>query len=79
MLSINQRTAQIKLTEAWKASRDEDYPLQMKREGTLLEEAKSRNLRLTARKEMQEGGKTRQAEKSFVRDAGKFGTKPRRK
>ena len=39
MLSINQMMAQIKLTEAWKASRDENYLIQMKREGTSPDEA----------------------------------------
>ena len=39
MLSINQAKAQIKLTEARKASRDQNYTIQMKREGTLPEEA----------------------------------------
>ena len=29
-------------------------------------------MRPTARKEMREGGKTKQAEKSFVRDSGKI-------
>ena len=30
MLLINQTSAQIKLTEAWKASRDADYPIEMR-------------------------------------------------
>ena len=35
LLSVNQLAAQIKLTEAWKATQDPDYPIKM------LKEAKS--------------------------------------
>ena len=32
MLSVNQLAAQIKLTEAWKAMNDKEYPVKLRRE-----------------------------------------------
>ena len=72
LLSINQTLAQIKLTEAWKASKDVDYPIEMKPKKEPLGDTSTRQLRTTTRKEMREGGKTILAEKSFTRDAGKL-------
>jgi hypothetical protein len=72
LLSINQTSAQIKLTEAWKASKDVDYPIEMKPKKEPLGDTTTRQLRTTTRKEMREGGKTILAEKSFTRDAGKL-------
>ena len=72
LLSINQTLAQIKLTEAWKASKDVDYPIKMKPKKEPLGDTTTRQLRTTTRKEMREGGKTILAEKSFTRDAGKL-------
>ena len=50
MFSINQTTAQINLMEALKASKEESYPIQMKRKGTSQEEAQSRSFRLATRR-----------------------------
>ena len=72
LLSINQTSAQIKLTEAWKASKDVNYPIEMKHRREPSRDGTSRQLRITTRKEMREGGKTILAEKSFTRDAGKL-------
>ena len=72
LLSINQTSAQIKLTEAWKASKDINYPIEMKPKREPLGDGSPRQLRTTTRREMREGGKTVLAEKSFTRDAGKL-------
>ena len=72
LLSINQISAQIELIEAWKASRDEDYPIEMRNKREPLGEETSRQLRPSTRKEMREGGKTILAEQSFTRDTGKL-------
>ena len=71
LLSINQTTAQMKLIETWKASRDKNYPSTEKDERNNWRNT-THCMRPTARKEMREGGKTKQAEKSFVRDSGKI-------
>ena len=68
MLSINQTMAEIKLLEAWKANRDEDYPIRLGREGRREGEEPARNTRATNRGEMREGGRTIPAENSFIRD-----------
>ena len=69
---VNQTSAQIKLSEAWKASKDVNYPIEMKPKKEPLGDTSTRQLRTTRRKEMREGGKTILAEKSFTRDAGKL-------
>ena len=72
VLSINQTVAEIKLFEAWKANRDENYPIHLWREGRIEGEEPARNTRETNRREMREGGRTIQAENSFVRDTGRI-------
>ena len=73
MLSINQTIAQIKIMEAWKANKDENYPVHMKRRERMEGEEPARNTRASRRgEEMPEGGKTKQAEESFVRDTGRL-------
>ena len=67
MLSINQTSAQIKLQEAWKASKDADYPIKLRTEERDL----SLQMRASTWREMMERGKTQQAEQSFVRDMGR--------
>ena len=70
MLSVNQTAAQIKLTEAWKASNDEDYPIHMKKPEQHTES--TREVRAGTRREMEEGGRTRTLRESFTRDAGRL-------
>ena len=71
LLSINQTSAQIKLTEARRASKDDTYPVKMKREPR-QETENERTLRPGTRKEMEEGGRTTIAQESFTRDAGRL-------
>ena len=68
LLSVNQTSAQIKLTEAWKASLDTDYPVKMKRDPH-KETKNERTLRPGMKKEMEEGGRTKVAQESFTREA----------
>ena len=42
MLTINQRNAQIKLVEIWKASNIEDHPLKLNRKEVVLENINTR-------------------------------------
>ena len=72
ILSINQTIAQIKLTEAWKASKDDNYPIKLRWTRENVGETEQRNTRQTARHTMREGGNTMQAEKSFMKDIGKI-------
>ena len=73
MLSINQILAQIKLLEAWKASKDENDPIHMKKKDRTEGEEPARNTRACRREEeMIEGGKMKQAEYSFMRDTRKM-------
>ena len=60
MLSVNQTLAQVKLLEAWKANKDENYPIHMKKKERTEKEEPSRNTK-TSRKEeeMIEGGRTK--------------------
>ena len=73
MLSISQTLAQIKFLEEWKVNKDENYPIHIKKKDRTEGEEPARNTR-TSRKEeeMIEGGRTKQAENSFVRDTGKM-------
>ena len=75
MLSINQTIAEIKITEAWKANRDEDYPIHLEKERRTEGEEPAKNTRATNRREMKEGGRTTQAENCFVRDTGRLWNK----
>ena len=52
ILSMNQTLAQIKLTEAWKASRNTNYPINMKNKKETLGGEISRQLRKTTFREM---------------------------
>ena len=52
LLSINQTMAQIKLTKAWKANRDDNYPVQLRRMRETTVETQTRNRRPIMRKEM---------------------------
>ena len=70
MLSINQTMAQIKLTEAWKANKDNNYPIKLRWTREIAEKTEQLNTRQTTRQTLREGGKTTQAEKSFARDTG---------
>ena len=56
MLSVNQTMVQVKLTEAWKASKDEDYPVKMKQD-RIQDNEDQREVRLGMRREMKEGEK----------------------
>ena len=67
-LSVNQTAAQIKLTEAWKASRDDQYPIKMRKERPEGEESSTRSTRPVMRREMDEGGRTKIAQDSLTRD-----------
>ena len=73
LLWINQTLVQIKLQEAWKAERDEDYPINLKNKMITEDGGENfRAARTTTRRTMIEGGRTKQAVESFVRDAGKL-------
>ena len=65
ILSVNQKAAQIKITEAWKASRDEDYPVKLRKERQHHDED-ARSLRPGMSREMVEGGITYYHYKSVV-------------
>ena len=55
-------------------SRDPDFSIPAKRSGRVGENKNEHHtsMRMTTRRVMKEGGKTRLAEDSFVRDAGKI-------
>ena len=72
LLSINQTSAQIKLLEAWKASRNPNYPINLTKTRLPEEEQMTINVRLSTRREMREGRKTKQSNSSFTRDTGKL-------
>ena len=65
---LNQTAAQIKLTEAWKANHDEDYPVKMMTSKKHTE----REVRRGTRREMLEGGKTKIIQDSYTRDTGRI-------
>ena len=56
MLSVNQTMVQVKLTEAWKVSKDEDYPVKMKQD-RIQDNEDRREVSLGTRREMKEVGK----------------------
>ncbi len=68
LLSVNQTAAQIKLSEAWKASKDSSYPVKMRDEHS----KQDREVRPGTRREMMEGGRLKIIQDSFARDAGKI-------
>ena len=70
-LSVNQMVAQIKLTEAWKASTDPDYPVNL---GITRNEdhPSQREVRSNTRKEMKEGGRLKIIQESCTRDTGRI-------
>ena len=69
MLSVNQLGAQIKLTEAWKAMNDNEYPVKLRRENR-RETDNNRTLRASTIRDMEEGGRYKTTQNSFVRDTG---------
>ena len=69
ILSVNQLAAQIKLTEAWKAMKDEEYPVKLRREKK-EETENNRGLKAGKYRDMEEGGKYKTTQASFVRDDG---------
>ena len=75
LLSVNQTSAQIKLLEAWKASRDPDFPIKFGDGERGGERETERTMRPTTRRRMNEGGKNKIAEDSFVRDTGRIWNK----
>ena len=70
MLSVNQTAAQIKLTEAWKAMNDEEYPVKLKTK-IRVETELNRTLRASTVRDMVEGGRYKTTQASFARDAGR--------
>ena len=68
-LSVNQTAAQIKLTEAWKANNEKDYPIKMINNEP---QNSDREVRRGTRREMKEGGRTKLIQDSFTRDAGRI-------
>ena len=75
LLSVNQTSAQIKLLEAWKASRDPDFPVKFGDGERGGERETERMMRPTTRRRMNEGGKNRITEDSFLRDTGRIWNK----
>ena len=69
LLSVNQTAAQIKLLEAWKSCRTENYPVKLKK--TETREGNQREMRMGTRRELEEGGRTRTVAESFAREAGR--------
>ena len=67
ILSVNQVAAQIKLTKVWKSINNEKYPINMKKKWDGAQEER-KELRPESRRELEEGGKTRMAKESFVRN-----------
>ena len=71
--------AQIKQTEALKAIKDDNYPVQLKRARvttTGAEDKQPRHIMTTTRKELQEGGRTKQAERNLYKMSENSVTKP---
>ena len=71
MLSVNQLSACIKLTEAWKACNIELYPIQLERNHENLI-ANDRSTRLNTRRIWKEDGKSTTACDSFSRSTAKI-------
>ena len=67
MLSINQTAAQIKLQDARKASSDNEYPINLKRNNQRGGVEPARNTRLPSQKMMTEGGKNKSSGKKLCK------------
>ena len=65
MLSVNQLNAQIKITEAWKASKDEDHPIKFKKV------ANDCYTRASVNGDLVESGKSDLMKATFISDASK--------
>ena len=72
LLSVNQLAGQIKLVEAWKAMNTLDYPVKLKKDEGETNGENTRYLRPSSVRDMKEGGMTKSAERSFVRDTGRL-------
>ena len=57
LLSVNQVTAQIKLTDMWKSENDPEYPIKIKKHPETMNED-ARTVRQGTRREMEERGRT---------------------
>ncbi len=68
LMSVNQIAAQIKLTEMWKTSDDQQYPIKMK---TRERQENAITTRSLTRGDLTEVGKSTKAKKSFTCDAAK--------
>ena len=68
LLLVNQTADQIKHQEAWKASRDLDFPIALMKSGRAGENENEhyRSMTMTMRQVMNEGGKTGLVEESIV-------------
>ena len=69
--SINQLSAEVKLTETWKAMNIEKYPTKMV-PGKQIENNLTRALRPTSTRELKDNAKSRLGEQSFCINAGKI-------
>ena len=65
MLSVNQLNAQIKITEAWKASKDDNHPIKFKK---VSNEWATRSI---SNGDLVETGKTDLVKALFISDASK--------
>ena len=72
MLSVNQLSAQIKLTEMWKAKYDEEYPLKFKSQKTA---ENARETRGNSNGKLMELGRTKKSITSFYGDAPRIWNK----
>ena len=72
MTSVNQINAQIKLTEMWKASKIQNYPIKMDKH-TASDE--SRATRATTRGDLLMKGSTFKSQSTFLNDASKIWNK----
>ena len=68
MLSVNQMNAQIKITEAWKASQDEEYPLKIVKVKNAENCAKTRAI---ANGDVMVSGKTKLVQATYLSDSSK--------
>ena len=71
-ISVIQTSAQIKIQEAWKASRDPNFPINFGSGGVQGERETEREVGTTTRRRMKEGGKYKILEESFARDTGRL-------
>ena len=71
MLSVNQLSASIKLTEAWKSCNIEDYPIELEKNHENIT-PNERTMRPHIRRQWKEDGKTVVARESFTRSTAKI-------